>query len=113
MKKLLLLVLFAGSLYAQHSNTLTWSWTQGTGDPATGFIIQKSTVSTGPFTTIITTTTPTIFTYIDSTVTAGQTWYYQILAYNTGGSSQPSNVIEAVTPFLPPTAPNSFQIISK
>jgi hypothetical protein len=113
MKLIWIFLLFAISAQAQHSNTINWTWSQGTGDSATGFIIQKSTASTGPFTTIITTTTPTIFTYIDSTVTAGQTWYYQILAYNTGGSSQSSNIVEAVTPFLPPTAPSSLQIISK
>jgi hypothetical protein len=121
MKKLIwMFFLFTASVVAQHSNTLTWSWSQGTGDAATGFIIQKAPpcspvpcTGAGTFTTLVTTTTPTVFSYVDTVVTAGQTWFYQVLAYNTGGLSLPSNIISATTPFLVPGAPNSLQVVSK
>lgn len=121
MKKLILLILFAGCSVAQtvHSNTLNWTPGIG-GDPITGFIIQRAspctpTPCTGPgtFTTLVTTTTPNVLTYVDSTVIAGNVFYYQVLAYNSGGNSSPSNVVEATSPFLPPTAPSSLQVVSK
>lgn len=38
----LLLFLAATGLAQTHSNALTWSWAQGTGDPATGFHVWRS-----------------------------------------------------------------------
>jgi hypothetical protein len=113
MKKLLLIFLtFVGIAAAQHSNTLTWTWSQGSGDSATGFDIQRSTSNTGPFTTIGTNVV-TVLTYVDTNVTAGQIWYYQILAFNSGGTSLPSNIVSATTPFSVSNPPSALSVVSK
>ena len=120
MKKLILFFAFSVCAFAQtaHSNTLTWAWSQGTGDPATGFHIWKVAISgttcpafgTSAYATITGTTT---LTYKDTVVVAGQTWCYGVTAYNAGGESSMSNVVSATTPFSLPTAPSSLQIVSQ
>lgn len=114
MKKLLIffvLIFSAAAQSATHSNTLTWVAGTG-GDPATGFEVQRSSANSGPWTTIGSTTI-SVLTYTDTTVSAGQTWFYQIIATNPGGSSLPSNIVSATTPFLPPAAPGNLQNIPK
>jgi uncharacterized repeat protein (TIGR01451 family) len=114
MKKLLLiLILITSVASAQHSTTLTWTWSQGTGDPAAGFHVWKIPISgttcpTFGSTPYATVNSITIFTYVDTVVTAGQTICYGVTAFNTGGDSLLSNIVSATTPFLSPTAPNSL-----
>jgi hypothetical protein len=105
---------------AAHSNVLTWSYTQQAGtDPATGTYVQRAapctgTGCTGPgaFTTIATVLLPAL-TYTDTTPTAGQTWWYQVIMENSGGQSAPSNEVSATTPFLPPNASGTLSVVSK
>lgn len=122
MKRLLLiLATLTASAFAQHSTTLTWNWGQGTGDPATGFIIQRSATSGGAYSTICGGTgqpaCPTVtqpFSFTDSSgLVGGATWYYVIEATGPGGVSAPSNEVKAVTPFLPPSTPQSLQSQSR
>lgn len=112
MKLRLLLVFLIGAVLSspaqQHSNTLTWAWSQGTGDAATGFHIRKASVSGGPYTTIATVLLPAM-TYVDLAVVSGQTNYYVVTAYNTGGDSTPSNQVICVTPFQAPSTPTGLQ----
>ncbi len=109
MKRAFFVIFTAVALLGQqHSNTLTWSWAQGTGDPATGFHIQRSQTSGGPYTVIATITSPTILTYIDTSVVAGQTNFYVVTAFNTGGDSTLSNQVTCVTPFQAPITPSTL-----
>ncbi len=94
MKKLIVTALIAfivivgtaNAAFAQHSVALGWNWTQGSGDPATGFIIQRGTTTGGPYTTICggsgQPTCPPLaqLSYVDSTVTAGSTYFYVVEA---------------------------------
>ncbi len=107
MRTIILLLISATTMFGQHSNTLTWNWAQGTGDPATGFHVKKATTSGGPYTTIATLPVATL-TYIDTTVVAGQTNYYVVTAFNTGGDSVPSNQVTCTTPFQVPQSPTTL-----
>ena len=125
MKTLIALLLFAASAFAQasHYTVLTWAEVQTPGtDAATGFIIQRAppcsaTGCTGPGTFVtIGTTTATVLTYTDNNVSAGETFYYQILATSGppgGGTSLPSNVVSATTPFSVPSPPSALSAIPK
>lgn len=115
MKKIAItILLLTASAFAQHGVTLSWSWNQGSGDPATGFIVQRGTVTGGPYTTICGGTgqsacpNVTQLTFLDTNVQAGQTLYYVILATNAGGNSSPSNEAKAVVGFLPPQSPSGL-----
>lgn len=103
-----------------HSNTITWSWTPNpANDPATSFTVQRAapnSTNNGPGTfATIASVAATIFTYVDSSVTAGQTWYYQCLATNPMGSTPASNIMSALTPFstVPAPAPSNLQVVAK
>jgi hypothetical protein len=117
MKTILLVLMFATLSFAQHSNTLTWSWTQGTGDPATGFHIWKATpvggscagLGTSPYATV---SSPTTFTYVDTAVSAGQSWCYGVTAFSGTTDSGMSNEVSCLTPFLL-TTPSNLQGTAK
>ena len=106
LKAILAFFLLAVSSYAQaatHSATLTWTWTQTGGDPATGFHVQRSQVSGGPYTVVGTVSSVATLTYTDTTVAGGQTYYYVVTAFNSGGDSAPSNQATGVIPFQAPS----------
>jgi len=115
MKNILILLLLAvfPVLAQQHSNTLTWNWSQGTGDPATGYHVQKSTASGGPYTVIATIVGTATTTYVDTMVVSGQTSYYIVTAFNSGGDSVPSNQVACTTPFQGPGPPTGLPGIIK
>ena len=89
------------------SVTLNWSWSQGTGDPATGFHVQRGSTTGGPYTTVGTVPVGTL-TYLDTAVTVGTTYYYVVTAYNSAGDSPRSNEVAAVVPFQAPAAPSTL-----
>lgn len=111
-------LVFLASSVAQgpvHYTTLTWLWSQGTGDPATGYYVYKSLVS-GSYTStnrIANLTGTTTKTYTDNNVTAGQTVYYVITAYNPGGESVRSNEVTCTTPFQAPEATSGLSAVVK
>ncbi len=78
------------------SVTLTWSASGG----ATSYTVYRSTVA-GTTGTAIGGTTSAV-TYADGTVSNGVTYYYQVTASNTAGTSAPSNQIQV---FVPPVVP--------
>ena len=104
-----LLLILSGVAFCQPhpSVTLAWTWSQGTGDPATGFHVQRSTTTGGPYTIVATVPVGTL-TYLDTTVTVGATYFYVVTAYNQSGDSPKSAEVTCTLPFLPPTAPTGL-----
>jgi fibronectin type 3 domain-containing protein len=78
------------------SIVLTWTDVDST---ATGYTILRSTNGTS-FTQLTTLNTANAHTYIDSTATAGQTYYYQVQATNGSLSSAVSNTVNATIPSI-------------
>ncbi len=117
---LLLFLMIALPAFAQHSNTVQWTWSQGTGDPATSFLIERSATTGGPYTILCGGTgqplcpSSTTFTYVDSSgIVGGATWFYVVVATGPGGNAPLSNEWKAVTPFLPPNPASSVSGTSK
>ncbi|MGC3991192.1 MAG: polysaccharide lyase family protein [Chthoniobacteraceae bacterium] len=78
------------------SVTLNWSAVSG----ATGYVLQRATASAGPYTLIYTTAS---LTATDTGLTANTTYYYQVAATNSGGTS--AFVTASAT--IPPSAPTN------
>jgi hypothetical protein len=72
-------------------NQVSLSWTAVSG--ATGYIVLRSTSSTGSFMQIA---TPTATTYTDTSVTGGTTYYYEVEAVNANGTGPASNAASAM-----------------
>ncbi len=105
---LLFLLLSVAALAQPHpSVTLAWSWTQGTGDPATGFHVQRAAITGGPYTVVATVPLATL-TYLDTAVTVGTTYFYVVTAYNSAGDSAKSTEVTCTLPFQIPTAPTGL-----
>jgi fibronectin type 3 domain-containing protein len=105
---ILLLALVLLALAQPHpSATLAWTWTQGTGDPAMGFHIQRSATTGGPY-TVINTVPLTTLTYLDTAVTVGATYYYVVTAYNNAGDSSKSSEVACTLPFQIPGPPTGL-----
>ena len=60
---------------------VTLTWTATPSSFASGYDVLRSTISGGPYTQIAQVTPRTTLTYVDSTVTAGTTYYYVLRAY--------------------------------
>jgi fibronectin type 3 domain-containing protein len=81
---------------AGHSVTLTWTASTSTG--VTGYNLYRSQTSGGPYTQVNTSLISGT-SYMDSSVTAGQTYYYVVTAVGSGGSqSSYSNQASAAVP---------------
>jgi hypothetical protein len=78
-----------------HSATLTWTASTST---VSGYNVYRSSVSGGPY-TIINSSLVTTTQYTDSTVQAGQTYYYVVAAVNSSDvDSVDSNQVSATIP---------------
>jgi endoglucanase len=97
---------------AAHSAVINWSFTQATsGDPATGFHVQRSLTTGGPYTVVGTISNLTTLTFTDTAVVAGTKYFYVITDFNTAGDSPFSTEVSGTIPFSPPTgAPTSVTI---
>src|SRR5277367_1839462 len=84
--------------------SLTWSASSG----ATGYYVQRATVSGGPYAQIA---VPASNSYTNSGLTNGTTYYYVVSAFNSAGQSANSNQASATptAPAAPPTAPTGLQ----
>lgn len=91
-----------------HQATLNWD-APTTGDPAQSYDIRRSTVQTGPFTSVGTSTTTS---FIDTDVVAGTTYYYEVDAVNAAGESTPSNEVTVTIPFLVPGPPTNLVAVA-
>jgi hypothetical protein len=87
------------------TNLVSLSWTAATGSP-TGYNVKRSTVSSGPYSTIGTTTAPTMI-YNDS-VLGGQVFYYVVSAVNGSGESTNSLQVSATPTLGAPAAPTGL-----
>ena len=124
MKRLILLfALAASALAAQsicptgvtHCNVFSWTWAQGTGDPATGFhVFRAATCSFSPLPTPVATITGTsTLSYTDSPTSAGNQFCYAVTAYNSAGDSLPAVGTLATTPFQVPVVPSGVSTRSQ
>lgn len=118
MKKLILLGLLVSPIFAQHTVTLTINYTQGSGDPATGFNIWRipntlgtscpSMLPTGTPYAVVSSITNT--TYVDTAVSAGTTLCYGVTAFNGSSNSAMSNEVSCTIPFSL-SAPNITAVV--
>ncbi|HLK61909.1 MAG TPA: glycoside hydrolase family 44 protein [Bryobacteraceae bacterium] len=87
---------------AAGSVTLTWNPAAG----ATSYSVKRATASTGPFGTIGTVTSPSPTTFTDSGLTNGVTYFYEVSATNSAGTS-PNSAVVSATPAAPATFTSS------
>ena len=84
-----------GVQVVSHSATLNWTASTST---VIGYDVYRGTVSGGPY-TLLNSSVVTPTQYVDSTVSAGQTYYYVITAVASGGvQSAYSNQVSATIP---------------
>lgn len=117
MTRTLFLFCFALMLSAQVADPhpsvrLNWQWSQGTGDAATGFHVQRSVTTGGPY-TVVGTVPVGILTYLDTSVLAGAMYYYVVTAYNAGGDSSKTPEVSCVIPFQAPQAPSGLSAVTQ
>jgi hypothetical protein len=82
-----------------NSHSVALSWTASTSSGVTGYDVYRGAVSGGPY-TLLNSSPTSGTTYTDTTVEAGETYYYVATAVNsTGVQSTDSNQVTAVVPF--------------
>jgi hypothetical protein len=80
-----------------HSVTLTWI--ASTSSNVAGYNVYRGTTPGGPYATKVNSSLVTGLSYIDTTVLAGQTYYYVVTSVNTSSNeSAPSTQVAAVIP---------------
>ena len=109
--------LFAAALAAQtHSATITWP-PNTTGDPVTTYNVLRGTTSGGesstPLAAVAASTCTTVCTYVDTTVVGGSTYFYEISATNSGGTSAPGGETSTTIPFFVPAIPAKPAVVGK
>lgn len=81
------------------SHSVTLSWTVSTSANVAGYNIYRGTTAGGPYATRVNTSPITGLTYTDTTVQAGQTYYYVAKSADASGNeSGPSTEAAAVIP---------------
>jgi hypothetical protein len=100
-------LLFIATLAHAQTYSATLSWQPGTGstDPnaVVSYTPMRSGAAAGPFTVLASVSASP---YTDSTVTAGSTYYYEVIATDTAGNvSAPSNVVMGTIPGTAPPPP--------
>ena len=85
---------------AQSSATIELSWTDSSGDES-GFRIERSPDGAGNWAQIAE-VSANVTTSVDTGLAASTAYYYRVYAFNSNGSSEPSNVASATT-YAPPT----------
>jgi hypothetical protein len=69
--------------------TLTWSWSQGTGIAASGFMVQRQ-LANGPWLTLPAGANVAGSPFIDTTVAPGSSYFYRVFALSAVNTSQSS-----------------------
>jgi hypothetical protein len=72
---------------------VNWTGVSGT---VSGYMVQRSPNSGGPWSTVTTTNNAT-FTYTDNSVGPATQYFYRIIAFNAGGNSTPSTAANTTT----------------
>jgi hypothetical protein len=133
--KLALFLLLSAVAWGQqtsHAVTLTWTWAQGTGAPATGFQVYRapatsgttcpaapaSTTAPAPFTVIDTGAQITNLSYVDqetatNQLTEGATYCYAVTMLNNAISSAFSPIAGATIPYAPPATPTGLKAVAQ
>jgi hypothetical protein len=106
----LILLLGTLSVVAQTSHSVTVTWPANTtGDPATTYNVLRGTASgaesSAPIGSVLASACTASCTYIDNAVVGGTTYFYEITATNSGGTSAPSLETSFSVPFFAPAAP--------
>ena len=96
----------AGLNATSGTNRVSLSWTTATGGTPTGYNVKRSTASDGPYTTVGSTTAPTV-TYNDS-ILGGSTYYYVVSAVNAIGESANSSSVSASPILAAPDTPEGL-----
>lgn len=89
---------------ATSSSQIALSWTDNSAGE-TGFIVERGTSASGPFSQVATTHAPS---YADSALLASTTYYYRVRAFNGAGSSPYSNITSTTTMPSIPTGPTNL-----
>ncbi len=95
---------------ASGQTTINLSWTSdSTPSPngATSYVVERSVDGLGSWSTIGTVTVPTT-TFSDTSLSASQTRYYRVSAYNSFGGGLPSATANATTAVAAPSAPSGL-----
>jgi len=80
------------------SHTVSLSWSPSSSSNVTGYYVQRGTVSGGPY-QVLNSSPIASTSYVDSTVKAGEEYFYVIVAVNSEGlESQPSEQVNATIP---------------
>jgi Abnormal spindle-like microcephaly-assoc'd, ASPM-SPD-2-Hydin len=88
----------SGTSATAHYVNLSWQAPSNTPVPIAGYNIYRSTSAGGPF-VLLNDTLDTDTTYVDKSVTAGATYYYQVKSSTAASEeSDPSNVAKATIP---------------
>ncbi len=115
MRRLGIALILAAAVFGQplHHNDL--SWTASVTPGISGYHIWRSATSPVPTVpgTSYATVGPTVLAFTDLAVVEGQTIFYVVTAYNTGGDSVPSNQVTCLTPFQAPGPPTGLSGIAK
>jgi hypothetical protein len=112
---LILSLLMALAVFAQtHTVTLTWA-PNTSGDPVTTYNVLRGTTSGAEVSigSIPASSCTTVCTFTDTTVTGGQTYFYEQTASNSGGTSAPSLESTFSVPFFPPNSPSKATITGR
>lgn len=88
---------FSASAFASSSKAFV-SWQNTIYNNQTGFVLERSTDNVSFGTVYSPVTYGSFFTYTDSTVSSGVTYYYRVYAYNTLGNSANSNTATVTMP---------------
>ncbi|MCC6859160.1 MAG: fibronectin type III domain-containing protein, partial [Bryobacterales bacterium] len=98
------------SATAVSSNQVNLAWTDNSNNED-GFRVQRCTGASCGSYSIIATLGAGAQSYSDTSVSGGNTYRYQVLAYNGAGNSAPSNTADATTPPPPavPAAPGNLK----
>ena len=89
----------SGICVTGNQHTVTLNWTASISSNVAGYNVYRGTASGGPYAKVNTSLIPGT-SYVDSTVQAGQTYYYVATAVDTSGNeSTYSNEAQAVVPY--------------
>jgi titin len=88
------------------SSQINLAWTDNSNNE-TGFKVERSSSTTGPW-TLMATTTANVVSYQDTGLVAGSTYYYQVRATNADGDSANTSAMSATTLASAPTTPSTL-----